>query len=80
LRWLIRRSAGHAAKLAVFADAFEHLEIASYELQPVATRAGDEHTVEIAQRIIIQETDAARTVRALFSEALDASLSARKLA
>jgi ferritin-like metal-binding protein YciE len=69
------------AKLAVFAYALEHLEIAAYELLwRVADRAGDQKTVEIAKRIIVQETDAARIVRALFSEALDATLSARDLA
>jgi ferritin-like metal-binding protein YciE len=68
------------AKLAVFAYAFEHLEVASYELlQRVAERAGDMETVEVAQRIVVQETDAARIVRALFSEALDVTLTARNL-
>jgi ferritin-like metal-binding protein YciE len=62
------------AKLAVFASAFEHLEIAAYELLGrVAQRAGDNQTVELARLIIVEETDAARIVRALFSEALDAS-------
>jgi ferritin-like metal-binding protein YciE len=69
------------AKLAVFAYAVEHLEIAAYELLwRVADRAGDQETVEIAKRIIVQETDAARIVRALFSEALDATLSAQGVA
>jgi ferritin-like metal-binding protein YciE len=64
-----------SAKLAVFAYAFEHLEIAAYELLGrVAQRAGDDEAAEIARRIILQETDAARIVRALFSEALDATL------
>ena len=68
------------AKLAVFSYAVEHLEIAAYELLwRVAERAGDGETVELAQRIIVQETDAARIVRALFSEALDATLGAREL-
>jgi ferritin-like metal-binding protein YciE len=63
-------------KFAVFAYAFEHLEIAAYELLcRVALRAGDDETAEIAQRIVVQETDAARIVRALFSEALDATIS-----
>jgi ferritin-like metal-binding protein YciE len=69
------------AKLAVFAYAVEHLEIAAYELlRRVADRAGDQETAEIAKRIIVQETDAARIVRALFSEALDVTVSARDLA
>jgi ferritin-like metal-binding protein YciE len=63
-----------SAKLAVFVYAFEHLEIAAYELLGrVAQRAGDDETDEITRQIIVQETDAARIVRALFSEALDAS-------
>jgi ferritin-like metal-binding protein YciE len=69
------------AKLAVFAYAVEHLEIAAYELlRRVADRAGDQDTAEVAKRIIVQETDAARIVRALFSEALDVTVSARDLA
>jgi ferritin-like metal-binding protein YciE len=69
------------AKVAVFLYAFEHLKIASYEmLKRVAQRAGDSDTVDIAERFIVHETDTARIVRALFSEALDASLSARDLA
>jgi ferritin-like metal-binding protein YciE len=68
-------------KLTVFAYAFEHLEIGAYELLKwVAERAGDHETVEVAQRIIGQETDAARIVRALFSAALDATLTERNLA
>jgi ferritin-like metal-binding protein YciE len=64
-----------SAKLAVFAYAFEHLEIAAYELLGrVAQRAGDDEAAEISRRIIVQETDAARIVRALFSEALDAAV------
>jgi ferritin-like metal-binding protein YciE len=68
-------------KLTVFAYAFEHLEIGAYELlKRVAERAGDHETAEVAQRIIGQETDAARIVRALFSAALDATLTERNLA
>jgi ferritin-like metal-binding protein YciE len=69
------------AKLVVFAYAFEHLEIAGYELlRRVAERAGDQETVELAQRIIGEETDAARTLRSLFAEALEETLSERDLA
>src|SRR6266542_4820897 len=43
-------------KLAAFAYAFEHLEIAAYEqLKRVAARAGDEATVELADQILAQE-------------------------
>jgi ferritin-like metal-binding protein YciE len=67
-------------KLAVFAYAFEHLEIASYELlRRVAERVGDTGAVELAQRISRQETDAARRIRSHFSEALDATLAQRGL-
>ena len=49
------------AKLAGFAYAFEHLEIAAYELlQRVAERDGDSETVELAERIGEQERAAAR--------------------
>ena len=69
------------AKLAVFSYAFEHLEIGAYELlRRVAERAGDHESVDVARRIIAEETDAARTLRSLFSEALDATLSERNLA
>ena len=62
-------------KLAVFAHAFEHLEIGSYEqLKRVAQRAGDEETARIAERILEQERAAARRVAAGFDAAVDASL------
>jgi ferritin-like metal-binding protein YciE len=67
-----------SAKLAVFVYAFEHLEIAAYELLGrVADRAGDDQTSKLARLIIVEETDAARIVRALFSEALDATIGPR---
>ena len=62
-------------KLAAFAYAFEHLEIAGYELlKRVAARAGDEETVRTADGIIAEETAMAGSVRAVFPKALDASL------
>lgn len=68
-------------KLAVFAYAFEHLEVGAYELlRRVAERAGDRSTVELASRISREEMDAARTIRSLFSEALGATLTQRDLA
>jgi ferritin-like metal-binding protein YciE len=63
------------AKLAGFAFAFEHLEIAAYEqLKLVAQRAGDEETVRIAERIAAEERAAAAAIRACFEAAVDASL------
>jgi ferritin-like metal-binding protein YciE len=62
-------------KLAVFAYAFEHLEVAGYELLArVADRAGDGMTAELARRIADEERAAARVIRDSFDRALDASL------
>jgi ferritin-like metal-binding protein YciE len=62
-------------KLAGFAYAFEHLEIASYEqLKRVAERAGDPETVRAVDVILSQERDAAQTLWDGFDRALDASL------
>lgn len=66
------------AKLAGFSYAFEHLEIASYELlRRVAHRAGDAETVRIAEAIMAQERAAADTLFSLFEPALDAALDAQ---
>jgi ferritin-like metal-binding protein YciE len=66
------------AKLAGFAFAFEHLEVASYELlQRVARRAGDEETARIAARIAGEERAAAAAIRGQFGPALDAALRAQ---
>jgi ferritin-like metal-binding protein YciE len=63
------------AKLAGFAFAFEHLEIAAYELlKRVAARAGDEETISMAEKILLQERNAAGRIHSLFDYALDASL------
>ncbi len=63
------------AKLAGFAYAFEHLEIAAYELlKRVAVRAGDDETVAMAERILLEERAAAGRIQSLFGRALDASL------
>ncbi len=67
------------AKLAGFAFAFEHLEIAAYErLKRVATRAGDEETVRVSERIIGEERAAAKLIEAQFEPAMDASLEAEE--
>jgi ferritin-like metal-binding protein YciE len=63
------------AKLAGFAYAFEHLEIASYEqLRRVAERAGDESTAGVVQTILPEERHAAETLWDSFDRAIDASL------
>lgn len=63
------------AKLAGFSYAFEHLEIAAYELlKRVALRANDEETVSAAEKILLQERNAAGRIHSLFDYALDASL------
>jgi ferritin-like metal-binding protein YciE len=50
-------------KLAGFAFAFEHLEVAAYELlQRVAARAGDEGVVATAEEILAEERHAAKRV------------------
>jgi ferritin-like metal-binding protein YciE len=63
------------AKLAAFAYAFEHLEIAAYELlKRVAARAEDEQTTATVDEILLQERAAAGHIHDLFDAALDASL------
>jgi ferritin-like metal-binding protein YciE len=63
------------AKLAAFAYAFEHLEIAGYELLGrVAARAGDAETEELVRHVLDQERAAAERLRGLMDTALDASL------
>jgi ferritin-like metal-binding protein YciE len=65
-------------RLAGFAYAFEHLEIAAYEqLKRVAERAGDEQTVDVAERILRQERAAAKKLAGAFDEAVEASLEAQ---
>lgn len=66
------------AKLAGFAFAFEHLEIAAYEqLRLVAERAGDTHTAELATRIAGEERAAAAAILEQLEPAVDASLEAQ---
>jgi ferritin-like metal-binding protein YciE len=64
-------------KLAGFAYAFEHLEIAGYEeLKRVADRAGDHETVRVAERILAEERAAAQAIAANWDRAVEASLAA----
>lgn len=63
-------------KLAGFAYAFEHLEIAAYELLGrVAERAGDPDTSAVADRIALDERRAAERIAATWDAAVDATLS-----
>ena len=65
------------AKLAGFAFAFEHLEIGGYEqLARVARRAGDDATVETAERILDEERAVARRIAQTWDRTIDASLEA----
>jgi ferritin-like metal-binding protein YciE len=65
-------------KLAAFAYAFEHLEIAGYEeLKRVADQAGDVETVTVAEQIIREEVVAADRIAARFDRAANATLDAR---
>jgi ferritin-like metal-binding protein YciE len=68
-------------KLAVFAYAFEHLELAGYELlKRTATQLGDTETASLAARIADEERDAARRLQATFDQALDSALEAQGVA
>src|SRR5256885_15417129 len=66
-----------SGKLAAFAFAFEHLEIAGYEqLKRIARRAGDEETVRMCETILEQERAAAGRIEALFEREVAATLEA----
>lgn len=61
------------AKLAGFAYAVENLEIAAYELLiRVARRAGDAETVSLAEQIVSEEKEAAKTVAEQWSASMAA--------
>jgi ferritin-like metal-binding protein YciE len=62
-------------KLLAVAYAYEHFEIAAYELlRRVAEKAGDTATVEVADRILAQERSAAEKLSWSFDAAVEASL------
>jgi len=62
-------------KIAIQAYAFEHLEIASYRmLRAVAERAGDQETVQMAERILEQERAAAEKLDGLLEQVAIVSL------
>lgn len=64
-----------APKLAGFAYAVEHLEVAAYELLArVAQRAGDGETALMAQRLAAEEREAARRIADTWDAALDSVL------
>ena len=64
-----------SGKLAAFAYAFEHLEIAGYEeLKRVARKVGDEETIHMAEIILGSERAAAQKLYGAFDRAVDASL------
>jgi ferritin-like metal-binding protein YciE len=63
------------AKLAGFAFAFEHLEIAAYELlRRIAERAGDAETIAVAVRIAGEERAAAERIAGTWDAAIDTTL------
>lgn len=71
----LRGQGDSPAKLAGYAYAFEHLEIASYELlKRVARRVEDSETVSMADQILLQERAAAARIHGLFDHALEAAL------
>ncbi len=59
-------------KLAMHFYAFEHLEIANYELLGrIAKDAGDQETAEVASKILEQEREAAEKVGGTFDRAVE---------
>lgn len=68
-------------KLAVFAFAVEHLEIAGYELLArVAQRVGDQGTIDLTERILGQERGMATRLTKAFDRAFEASMEAQGVA
>ncbi len=66
------------AKIAGFAYAFEHLEIAAYELlKRVAARAGDAETVRLAEAILLEEQEAAANIPTTWDRTMEAEMASR---
>lgn len=69
------------AKLAGFAFAFEHLEIAAYELlRRTAERAGDEATAGAAEANLAEERGAAERIAGLWDATIEAGLAEQGVA
>ena len=63
------------AKLLAVAYGFEHFEIASYELlRRVAERAGDENAMEMADKILVNERQAAEKLAASYDLVLERAI------
>jgi ferritin-like metal-binding protein YciE len=63
------------AKLLAVAYGFEHFEIAMYELlKRVAERAGDYDAVEMAEKILVNERQAAEKLAASYDLALERAI------
>ena len=63
------------AKLTGFAFAFEHLEIAAYELlRRTAERADDPATRAVAETILVEERHAVDRISGTWDDAMDAAL------
>jgi ferritin-like metal-binding protein YciE len=59
-------------KLSMHFYAFEHLEIATYELLArVARDAGDDETASVAEQILEQEREAAEKIAGTFDKAVE---------
>jgi ferritin-like metal-binding protein YciE len=68
------------AKLAGFAFAFEHLEVAAYELlRRVAEHAGDEETARTVQSILGEERAAAARISGMWDRAIEAGLAEQQV-
>ena len=63
------------AKLLAVAYGFEHFEIATYELlKRLAAMAGDQDAIEMADKILVNERQAAEKLAAAYDLALERSL------